>query len=321
MATIFSTECVFSDRCPTGIKMLKEAGHKLIISDQDLTFDPLRVDPELRQEIEGIIGSGSPWTGEVFDLFPQLKVIARFGVGMESFDMQAAKDRGIKVCNARGGNARAVAEHTLGLTLSLLRKSYLADAALRRGEWMRMLNTDLCGKTVGIVGFGSIGQQFAKMLSGFEGVRILACRRSGRPTPEAAKLNVTMVREDELLAQSDIVSLHLPASKENYHKANAEFFASMKPGSYLINTARGSVLDSEALLAAVQSGHLAGAAVDVYDGEEPVTDHPFFREPRIMCTPHIAGDTKETADRVGAIVAREIITALEGKDPVNWINR
>lgn len=321
MAIIFSTESVFPHRCPSAIKMFADAGHTLIPSNQDLTFDPLRVEPTLRQEIEGIVASGTPWTGAVFDLFPNLKVVARFGVGVESFDMQAAKDRNIKICNARGGNARAVAEHTLGLTLSLLRRSYLADAALRHGTWMRMLNTDLCGKTIGILGFGAIGQYYAKMLSGFDGVKLLACRRFNRPTPEAEVLCVTMTDEQELLSKSDIVSLHLPFSPENYHKANSAFFAAMKPGSYLINTARGALVDSDALLAAIQCGHLAGAAVDVFEGNEPITDHPFFHEPRIMCTPHIAADTWETADLVGSIVAREIITALEGREPLNWLNR
>lgn len=320
MALIYSTERVFADRCPTAIRMLSDAGHQLIISNQDLTFDPDQLSFELRNRIDGLIASGTPWTGRVFDLFPNLKVIVRFGVGVESFDMQAAKERGIKVCNARGGNARAVAEHTLGMTLALLRRSYLADAALRRGEWLRMLNTDLCGKTVGLIGFGAIAQHFARMLSGFEDVTILACRRSNHPFPEAEALHVNLVSEPELLAQSDIVSLHLPADAENYHKVNSAFLSAMKSGSYLINTSRGAVLDSTALLNAIHSGHLAGAAVDVYE-VEPVSNHPFFQESRIFCTPHIAADTKEAADSVGQIVARELITALAGGIPANWLNR
>lgn len=320
MATVFSTEAPYGQRCPTGIDMLVRKGHKLVISEQDLDFDPTKEPEALRHEIEALIVGGSPWTGETYDYFPNLKVLVRFGVGVDAIDLQAAKARGIKVCNTRGANARAVAEHTLGMTLSLLRQSYLADAALRRGQWLRMLNTDLCGKTVGLVGFGAIAQHFARMLGGFEDVTVLACRRSKTPSAEAEALGVSCVTQEELLRRSDIVSLHIPATADTYHMINRDFLSTMKAGSYLINTARGAVVDSDALLEAVRSGHLAGAAVDVYE-TEPVLDHPFFAEPRILCTPHIAADTREAADCVGAVAAREIICALEGGELANWLNR
>lgn len=217
----------------------------------------------------------------------------------------------------RGGNARSVAEFALGLTLDALRNTPVLCERLKNGEWVRASGRDLSGMTVGLVGW-DIAKHFARMLSGFD-VEILACRKR-QSAEEAAEYGVTMVSENELLRRSDIISLHIPATDDNRHFINDERIGKMKDGVYLINTARGALIDDAALLRGIESGKIARAALDVFH-EEPISnDHLLLKSTNVICTPHTAADTIECAANVGLTVARDIIAALRGEKPSTWLN-
>lgn len=319
MSTVFASFATFGQRCSSAIDLLRAEGHEVIVSEQEVNYDLSKESPEMLKKVDALIAGTSIWDAKAFDLMPNLKVIDRFGVGVELIDLEEARRRGIMVMNAKGGNARSVAEFALGLTLDALRNTPNLCAELKKGTWVRASGRDLSGMTVGLIGFGDIAKHFAKMLSGFD-VRILACRRRTGVDEEVAKYGVTMVSEDELLAQSDIISLHIPATESNYHFINDERIEKMKNGVYLINTARGALIDDEALLRGIESGKIARAALDVFH-EEPISaDHILLNNENVICTPHTAADTVECAANVGLTVARDIAAALRGEKPATWLN-
>ena len=180
------------------------------------------------------------------------------------------------------------------------------------------MGRDLLGKTVGLLGFGDIGGRVAKKLSGFE-VRLLAYD----PYPnreKAAALGVALTDLDTVLTQSDILSIHMPSIPATRHVMNRETFAKMKPDSYFINTARGALVDTQALVDAVAGGHLAGAAVDVYEQEPLPIDAPILHTPGIQCIPHAGAETRETYSNISMMTAQAVIDSLSGKEPKNWLN-
>lgn len=319
MSTIFASFATFGQRCGSAIKLMEDAGHEVIVSEQEVNYDLKLESAEMLKRVDALIAGTSVWDAAAFDLMPNLKVIDRFGVGVELIDLEEAKRRGIIVMNAKGGNARSVAEFTLGLTLDALRNTPVLCEKLKKGVWVRASGRDLNGMTVGLIGFGDIAKHFAHLLSGFD-VRILACRRKKGGEEEALRYGVTMVSEEELLAQSDVISLHIPATAENYHFINDERIAKMKDGVYLINTARGALIDDEALIRGIDSGKIARAAVDVFH-EEPIgADHILLNSEHVICTPHTAADTVECAANVGLMIARDINAVLRGEEPTIWLN-
>ena len=257
-----------------------------------------------------VVRSATKVTREVIEKGKRLKVIGRAGTGLDNIDVAAAREFGVEVRNTPGANTVAVAEHTMGLIIALARHLVDAVNSLKAGKWekKRFMGVGLQGKTLGIVGYGRVGREVARRAKAF-GMRILVNQR--RITPElAADPDVKAVDLYDLLVESDFVTLHVPLRPENVHMIGREQLARMKKGAFLINTSRGPIVDEAALLEALESGHLGGAALDVYSKEPPDPDDPLIRHPKVVCTPHIASQT-EDAQRAAAIqVAEHIVEVL-----------
>ena len=232
----------------------------------------------------------------------RLKVIARYGVGVDSVDLQAAQEKNIIVTNTPGANSVSVAELTLALMLALARQIPEAVAATHQGRFPRLSGASLEGKTVGIVGLGAIGKALARRLSGFD------CR-----------LLVELVGMEALLAQSDFVTLHLPVLPETRGMVDAGFLARMKKGAYLINTARGELIDETALLAALQSGQLKGAALDALAQEPPDPAHPLLGLPQVIATPHLGAQTDGATNTMGWMAFQDCLAVLRGEEPAHRV--
>lgn len=298
--------------CDEARKMLTDAGFELVCNDTGrvLTFD------EQKEMIRGafaVIAGTEPYDAAMLEGCDELKVIMRFGVGCDNFDLQTMKAMGIQVGVI--ANYNAVAEFAVMLILSAMKNLPQLDQAVRAGKWSRFPMRELTGKTVGLVGFGRIGRRVAEMLSGFD-VKLLAYDPFMNEE-EARKRNVVPASFDEVLGASDVVSLHLPANESTYHIINAETIAKMKDQSYLINTSRGKLVDEKALYAALQNGKLRAAGLDVYE-QEPVksADNPLFALENISLTPHTAAITYETNYNGGLICARSILNVMNGEAPV-----
>jgi phosphoglycerate dehydrogenase-like enzyme len=251
-------------------------------------------------------------TAEMIAAAPRLKLIQKIGVGVNTIDLDAARRRGIPVCNLPGTNARAVAELTLGLMLSVLRRIPAFDRGLRAGVWTDTALQDgigeLGGRTVGLVGFGAIPRILAPILAAM-GCEVVYTAR--RPVADA---DASYRPLDRLLAEADVVSLHLPLVAETEHVIGAAALALMKPDAILINTGRGGLVDHAALVAALTTGQIAGAGLDVFETEPLPADHPLLSLPNVVVTPHVAWLTIGTFDRSFALAAencRRVTTGVE----------
>lgn len=250
----------------------------------------------------------------VMEAAPQLRVISKHGVGVDNIDLAAAARRGIPVLVATGANAVSVAEHAIALLLAVVKRILPLDAGLREGRWEKpgYLGQELAGATLGFMGMGSIAQATARIAKGLDLGLI-----GYDPYVRDAVFEDLGVRRcdsfEDLLANSRILSLHCPLSDQTRSIVNTAAIEKMPKGSYVINTARGGLIDEAALLAAVQSEHLAGAGLDSFATEPPAPDHPFWSEPRIVVTPHIGGVTREAGARVGVEAVRGILQVLDGK--------
>jgi D-3-phosphoglycerate dehydrogenase len=256
---------------------------------------------------------------EVLAHTPQLRVIARTGVGYDTIDVAAATEHNIVVCTTVGSNDRTVAEHTWGLILALARRIPQQDAQVRSGGWQRFLGTELWGKTLGVVGFGAIGRAVARRGIGFE-MRVLA--HDLRPDAQAAaELGVTLCDLPTLLAESDVVTLHVSLDAGSRGLIGAAELRRMKPSALLINTSRGGVIDEAALLDALRDGTIGGAALDVLAVEPPgATLEPFLSLPNVIVTPHCAGTTMESVARAARIAAENVARVLSGRRPLHAVN-
>lgn len=244
----------------------------------------------------------------------KLKVIARYGVGVEKVDLAAAREKQIVVCNTPGANSKAVAELAVGLMLAAARQIPLASDATRGGGWPRLTGIALEGKTIGLLGLGAIGKYVVRRLLGFE-CRLVAYD----PYPDRAfaeQYGVELVSLERLLESSDIISLHLPAAAETTGMVDAGFLARMKRGALLVNTARGELIDEDALAAALESGHLAGAALDTFRREPPGANTPLTRQPNLIATPHLGAQTDEAINSMGWMSYRECMAVLRGEAPL-----
>jgi D-3-phosphoglycerate dehydrogenase len=272
-------------------------------------------------EFEGIvIRSATKLTADLIERADRMRVIGRAGVGVDNVDVPAATKRGIIVANAPQSNVIAAAEQTIALMLALCRNIPQAHSALVDGRWERSKfgGIEVYEKTLGILGFGRIGQLVAERAKSF-GMRVLAYD----PFVAADRYHALGVEKaensDEVYAEADIITIHLPKTPETENWLDAEAFAKMKDGARVINCARGQLLDDQALADAVSSGKLAGAALDVFR-DEPVTEHPLFGMPGVVVTPHLGASTTEAQDRAGVQVAEQIVSALTGGVATNAVN-
>jgi len=252
-------------------------------------------------------------TTDMIAAAPRLKLIQKIGVGVNTIDLDAAKARGVPVCNLPGTNARAVAELTLALMLAVLRRLTRFDSALRAGVWTDPVLQDgigeLGGRTVGLVGYGAIPRILAPILSAM-GCEIMFTAR--RPVADAIGRQVPL---DVLLSTADIVSLHLPLTDETTNLISAAALSRMKPGAVLINTARGGLVDPDALVAALRSGQLAGAGLDVFDTEPIAPGSPLLTLPNVVVTPHVGWLTTGTFDR-SFVLAAENCRRIAAGEPL-----
>lgn len=262
-------------------------------------------------------------TEEVLAHCKQLKLVQRFGVGYDTVDLAAAAARGIPVANVAGVTSVSVAEYTICAILSLLRRIPRYDNSMRNGKWSGGLkgdqNYELCGRTIGIVGFGAIGQALARRLLGF-GVRILYSDMVSLPRELEAELHAQKISLEELLAQSDIVTLHVPLTDSTRGMIGADQIANMKPTAYLIAAARGGVVDEVSLVDALNSGRLAGAALDVFAEEPLPAGHPLTTAKNTVLTPHIAGPTHEMQRRVFDFAFENFKRIEAGERPLCVVN-
>ena len=266
-----------------------------------------------------IVRSSVKVTKEVMDRATSLKVIGRAGVGVDNIDCDEATKRGIVVMNTPGGNATSVAEHTLALILSLARSVPSANASLKAGRWERkkFQGNEVFGKTLGIIGLGSIGRQVAQRSKPF-GMEVVAY--DPFVSSDAAKdCGVELLDLDPLLERADYISLHLSLTPETKRIINAETIAKMKDGARVINCARGELIDTSSLEAAVVSGKIGGAALDVYECEPP-GDSPFLTHANVVATPHIGGSTEEAQEKVGIDIAVQVRDFLLSGVVVNAVN-
>jgi phosphoglycerate dehydrogenase-like enzyme len=240
--------------------------------------------------IEMLMPDLTPIDRNFFEAAKKLKLVASFGVGIDHIDLRAATEHGVLVTNVPGINARSVAELALALMLCLTRKVAFHHRNLFNGLWRPGVSTELSRKTLGIVGLGHIGQELARLCSAFD-MRLLAANRTPRPDI-AEKLGVTQLPLETVLKEADFVSLHIPGGPDSWHLGEKEF-ALMKPSAFLINTARGGIVDLDALTEAIREGRLGGAGLDVFP-EEPINlAHPLFTLDKVVLTPHVGGTTHE----------------------------
>jgi D-3-phosphoglycerate dehydrogenase len=271
----------------------------------------------LAAEADIILAGWAEVTDAMMAAAPRLRMIQKWGIGVDRIDLEAARRRGIAVAITAGANASAVAEHTLMLMLAVYRRLSLVDRALREGRWlfaeMRERCFQLRGKTVGLVGFGHIGRAVARKIAGFE-VEVIYCDPIPAPPEVEAALGAVRVGMDALLARSDIVSLHCPGGGENRHLIDAAALERMKRGAVLINAARGDIVDEAALCDALRSGHLMGAGLDVYDPEPPEPGAAILGFDQVVITPHTAGSVLDNVGNVARHAFGNMLRMLEGRD-------
>ena len=260
-----------------------------------------------------LVRSETRVTEVLLDSAPRLRVIGRAGAGVDTIDVAAATARGIVVVNAPGGNAVAAAEHTLALMFALARRVAAADASLKRGEWSRSsyIGSELSGKTLGLNGLGRVGSEVARRAQGLD-MRVIVFDPYV-PDEHVQRIGLEPVELNELLASSDFVSLHVPLTEATRGILNAERIAAMRPGAFVINCARGGLVDEPALLAALDEGRLDGAGIDVFTTEPVPAGDPLPRHPKVVATPHLGASTVEAQANVATQVAHEVLAVLAGR--------
>lgn len=292
-------------------KMLQDAGFELACNDTGRKLDREEHKALIADAFAVIAGTES-YDDDMLAAAPNLKLVVRFGVGTDNFDLEAMKRRGIAVGVISNNNS--VAEFAVALILGIMKNLRLFDDAVRQGKWSRFTMRELKSKTVGILGFGRIGRRLAQLLQGFD-VELVAYDPYMNEA-EAQRLNVKSVSLDELLACSDVVSLHIPATPQTHHLINRETIAKMKDGAYLVNTSRGALIDESALKEALESGKLAGAALDVYEREPITKDLPLNSVDNILLAPHVAALSVETNYNAGITCAESVIRVYQGGTPL-----
>jgi D-3-phosphoglycerate dehydrogenase len=300
---------------------MHEAGKRLLAEKAEVIFARSLDEDDLIEQINDvdalIIRANGAVTARLLDTAPRLKVIGRHGGGVDAIDLEAAKARGIVVCNTPLANVESVAEQAVGLMIALSKHIARADKAIREGRWevrYQYIGQELRGRTLGLVGMGRIGGRVAEICNLGFGMPILYHDVIHYPEAEQ-RLGARKLPLNEVLAQADYVSVHVPLLPQTRGLIGHKEFALMKRGSIFINTARGPVVDEGALLEALVGGHLAGAGLDVYS-EEPIgRDHPLLGRENVVLTPHMAAHT-EDALRAMSLVAEDVLRVLEGQEPV-----
>jgi D-3-phosphoglycerate dehydrogenase len=300
------------------LEPLKADGHEVEAVDSL----SIRTEPALIDALQGMaasIASIEPYTAAVLAETPDLRVISRIGVGYDAIDVDEATKRGIVVCTTPGANHHSVADLAVGFILVCLRQIVAAAEIVRAGNWApQRVGVEVRATTVGIVGTGLIGREVLKRLSGFE-PRLLAYDIVESPEM-VERFGVEYVSLDELLHQSDVLTLHAPLLPETRGMIDADALAKMKPSAYVVNTARGPLVDEVALARALHTGQIAGAALDVFDREPLPPSSPLRQAPNLILTPHIAGVTQQSRTAMVAMAVQNVARVLRGEAPLSCVN-
>jgi D-3-phosphoglycerate dehydrogenase len=300
---------------------MHQAGTDLLAEKAELVYAKSLSENDLLEQVRDvdaiIIRANGAVTRRLMEAAPKLKVVGRHGVGVDAIDLEAAKARGIFVCNTPDANVESVAEQAVGFMLAVSKQIVKADKAIRLGRWnvrYEYIGQELFGRTLGMVGMGRIGSRVAEICHfGFQ-MPVIYYDVVQYPDLEE-KLNAKKLPMDELLPQADYVSVHVPLLPSTKGMIGKEQIARMKRGAILINTARGAVVDEAALIDALKSGHLAGAGTDVYEVEPTPANNPLLELENVVLSPHMAAHTDD-ALKAMSMVAKDILNVLEGKPPV-----
>ncbi len=302
-----------------GLKYLKEKNVKVVELPPGSTVETLA---RHINEADGIITRGSiKITRELMASSPRLRVVGVHGIGCDHVDINAAKELDKIVCNTPDALTVTVAEMAMAMTLTLLRNIVAADKAVRKGEWHRkysdLIGDELAGKEVGIIGFGRIGEATAMRMQAFD-ASVSYWSRTRKPRKEK-KYGYKWKELDALLMESDIISLHIPSTSETRHLIDKEKINKMKKGVYLINTARGKVIDQKALIKALETGKIKAAALDVFEDEPLPMDSPLCEMYNVILTPHLGASNIEGMQRMALQVAEGVLKSIKGEEPENRI--
>jgi len=306
MAKILITTSSFSSAADAELAQLRVAGYEVVLNPRRRRLSEDEAQALLTADVEGMIAGVEPLTRRVLAGAKGLKVVSRCGIGLDSVDLEAARELGIEVLNTPDAPSGAVAEITVGLTLAVLRKIALADRQVRAGQWRSLMGRLLSAQVAGVVGYGRIGRKVAALFGAF-GCRVLACD----PVATAAAPGVTLCGLDELLARSDIVSLHLPIGPDTAKLMNAARIARMKKGAVLVNVSRGGLVDEAALHQALVAGQLGGAALDVFE-KEPYAG-PLAALDQVVLTAHMGSAAEESRAVMEQEAAANLVRALSAK--------
>lgn len=297
-----------------GARALADAGFRLVPNPHDRPLTAHEVRSLGAGAIAAVVGL-EEWTGAQMDALPALRILCKQGVGVDNIDLAAARERGITVTNVPGGNAGAVSEFTVGLLIAALRSLPQGQRAAADGDWSRFPGREISALTIGLLGFGRIAQLVAQKLVAFGGTVIA---HDPYPDEEAAhRLGVELVEREGLLARSEVVSLHLPVLPQTVGTVDETFLRSLRDGALLVNTARGALVDEDALLAALERGELAGAALDVFATEPLPAGHALARHPRVLATNHMAAESQEAYAAISRANAQAILDVVSGREPAN----
>ena len=284
-----------------------------VLYDATLVDDAPRLLAEAARADAIVVRNRTQVRGALLEALRRCKVVGRLGVGLDNIDVAACEQRGMRVIPATGANALSVAEYVVGTAMLLLRGAYQSSAAVAAGQWPRTAlssGREIAGKTLGLVGFGSIGQLTASLARALGMTVIAFDAMMDEDHPAFAAVGARCTGLDEVIRSADVLSLHVPLVESTRGLFDAARIASMKPGAVLINTARGGILDEVAVAAALKSGQLGGAAIDVF-GTEPLPAAPHFQGcPNLLLTPHVAGLTAEANERVSSLIAGKVLEAL-----------
>jgi phosphoglycerate dehydrogenase-like enzyme len=269
-----------------------------------------------------IVSEYIPINASVLERAPGLKAVISYGAGYDHIDVGFLSKKGVQVCNCQGENARAVAELTFGLLLCLLRRIHRSDRWVRQGGWEKagralpewITGRELWGKSLGIIGLGQIGSMVSKIANGF-GLKVMSYDPFAKSQHQSKFFPL-----EEILAQADILTLHIPLTLKTERMIDKRFLAAMKPGAILVNTSRGKVVDEQALLEALGDGRIKGAALDVFSAEPISGQHPFARLENVVLSPHMGAMTQEAGERLSDAVARQVRDILEDRRPECLIN-
>ncbi len=314
--SVVITDCDHDDIKPE-TRVFAEAGFDLRLAGCKSVSDVI----EQAREADAIINQYAPITEDVLGGLERCRVVVRYGVGVDNVDVEAATRHGVWVVNVPDYGTEEVSDHALALMMGLLRGVGVLDRAVRSGVWdVRVVHRlhRVRTLTVGVVGCGRIGAAFARKV-GCLGVRVLGYDEARSPE-ELRRIGVEPAGFDELLAGSDVVSLHLPLNEETRRLIGAEQLGWMKPGAYLINTSRGGLVDSTALLRALEEGEIAGAGLDVLETEPPEGSDPLISHERVVVTPHAAWYSEESYEALKSEAAREVVRVLTGERPRSPVN-